>query len=325
MSEIRCHTVPKFYLNYFLESGFSLFWVYDKKVVESRPQTPINTTVIGDYYLSSADKAGKKDTRMEAFLATIEGMVKPILDEWRNNPSQLDDEVKPIVAMFLSFMHSRVSRAVEAVKEISMAGLEHVIDEMKKVTDDSGKLKEHFVRFRESEEGKNCNVSLEEFRELIANPRKYGEPTINEKYAIGESFNMAQAIHYWLMKMNWSICHTKGKRFFVTNDTPLNVFVQTEKGRAIFGGGFGLPNVEIAFPLSPKLCLWLDKRKGPRYRIMGADFVEEVNRRTIHMAERFVISPYKSNRIQRVVREFAAHYGKPKIDVEVIKERFKEK
>jgi len=322
MAEIRCHTVPQFYLNYFLENGSSLFWVYDKKVIESRPQTPINTTVIGDYYLSSPDKDGKRDARMESFLAAIEGMAKPILDSWRANPSQLNDEGKSIIAMFLSFIHSRVPRAVEVIKEMNMTGLEHVMDEMKKFSKDPIKLKKHYEKFRTSEEGKNCNVSLEQFERMMSNPREFGEPGINEKYAMGESFNTAQLVYSCLINMTWSICAVQNKRFFVIGDAPMVVFAQTDKHKAIFGAGFGLPNVEIAFPLSPKLCLWMDKRKSARYRIVGADFVEEVNRRSIHMAERFVISPYKSNRIQNVVKEFAAHYGKPKIDAKAIKERW---
>jgi len=290
--------------------------------MESRPQTPINTTVIGDYYLSAPDKEGKKDARMESFLAAIEGMAKPILDSWRTDPSQWDEEGKSIIAMFLSFMHSRAPRAVEVIKEMNMAGLEHVMDEMKKLSMDPAKLKRHYDKFRVSEDRKRRDVSLELFERMMSNPREFGEPGINEKYAMGESFNTAQLIYRHLMNMTWSICAIQNERFFVIGDAPMVVFAQTDEDKAIFGAGFGLPNIEITFPLSPKLCLWIDRRRGTKYRVVGANFVEEVNRRSIHMAERVVISTYKSNRIQGFVKESAVYYGKPKIDAKAFRERF---
>ena len=81
MASIRCHTVPQFYLDYFLPEKSSSFWVYNKKDFKSRQQQPINTTVIGDYYLSLPDATGEKDKRMEDFFSKIEGNAKLTFDK----------------------------------------------------------------------------------------------------------------------------------------------------------------------------------------------------------------------------------------------------
>jgi hypothetical protein len=103
----------------------------------------------------------------------------------------------------------------------------------------------------------------------------------------------------------------------------MNIFVQMGHESAIFGGGLALPNVQISFPLSPNVCLWISRKPTPKYERMRADFVTEINRRSAAMAERFVISPYRSNNIQRMVKEFAPLYGKPKLDAEIIRRGFK--
>lgn len=324
MSSIRCHTVPQFYLKYFLPLDSSLFWIYDRKDSFFREQSPINTTVIGDYYLSSPDKEGKKDSRMEEFFSLLEGMVRPILDTWIADPSEWRDDDKSVVAMFLSFMHARSTRAIEAAKEIENAGIDYSIDKLKAVSKNTDKFKELYNRFCVSDEGKDWKITFEEFSQLMSDPLKYATVQVNEKYAIGDSLLTSETVYYVLMGMYWGIAHIGGDHFFITNDAPLNIFVQTDKDRAIFGGGISSPKAEISFPLSPKLCLRIMHKPIKRYYRAYADFVNEINKRTIYSAEQYVISPFRSNRIHKIVKEFAASYGKPKIDAELIKQKFKD-
>lgn len=324
MSSVRCHTVPQFYLKYFLPHNSSLFWIYDKKDSSFREQSPINTTVIGDYYLSSPDKEGKKDSRVEEFFSSLEGMVKPILDRWIANPSKWREDDKPMVSMFLSFIHTRSSRTIEAVKEINNAGIDYTIDKLEEVSKNTDKFKKLYDGFCASDEGKDCKITFEEFRQLMTGQRENYIVQVNEKHAIGDSLLMSEAVYHNLMSMHWSIQYINGDHFFVTSDSPLNLFVQTNNGKAIFGGGIGLPNVEIAFPLSPKLCLWMMWKPLQIYCRASASFITEINRRTIHAAERYVVSTFKSNNIHKIVKEFAVSYDKPKIDATLVKQRFKD-
>lgn len=321
MSTIRCHTVPKFYLSYFLAPGSSLFWIYDKKEVSVRQQSPINTTVIGDYYLSSPDSNGMKDTSMEELLSLVEDMAKNIFDKWRQSLNNFSQKDMSAVAMFLSFMHARAPRAVETIKEIIGAGIDYVLDDMKRTSEDKEKLKEAFESFCNSKKDNKTNLTFEKFSDAIANPTKYCKISVNEKSAIGHSFENAELVYHSLMSMHWGLRYTKCDRFFVTSDAPLNIFVPTRDGYAIFGGGLSRIDVQVAFPLSPKICLWITRKYIPQLDRANPDFVREINRRTIHMAKRFVISPFKSNNIQTYVREFASDYNKPKIDATLIKQK----
>ena len=258
---IRCHTVPEFYLKYFLASASKCFWVYDKKDLSAREQTPINTTVIKDYYISEPDNKGGKNTQIEEFLSIIEGMTKPIFDKWLKKPTNINMNDITIAALFLAFAYTRVPRTVEVVKEIVNVGVEKVIETMKIDAENQEGLRKQYEGFLKSHHGKDIHVSFEEFSELMADPTKYCSFKINEKHAVGRSLELVGGVHKLLMNMHWGIRYIKGDHFFITSDAPLNVFVPTDDDRAIFGGGLAQPAVQVAFPLSPKVCLLIMQKK----------------------------------------------------------------
>ncbi len=308
MASIRCHTVSKFYLDFFLPPGEKCFWVYDKKDVSVRPQTPDNTTVIGDYYLSKPDDCGNKDRRVEDSLAQLEGDTKPILKKWGQPPYQIEQSKISTVASFLAFLYTRVSASVEKVKEIHATGLDYSLDKLKEGLS-TLQGHEYFMKSTGSQ------VSLEEYTELV---RGIGFK-IDDKYMVGQSLSYAEKIYQYLVDMDWSILCVNGKFFFVTSDNPLTVFSIDQNGRTIFGGGFRLPNVQLTIPLSPKACLFLSRKP------IGSSTlpVEEINRRTIFAANQYVISPFQSNRIKKIVKEFSHTFGQPKIDVKSLEEKLK--
>jgi len=67
------------------------------------------------------------------------------------------------------------------------------------------------------------------------------------------------------------------------------------------GGGFGHPNVEVSFPLSPKGCLTLDRRTNLKRRNLGNSVVLELNRRAAAVAERYIFSTQKSEYVHKLV------------------------
>ena len=321
MATIRCHTVPQFYLNYFLPENSKTFLVYDKERDEHRLQSPINTTVVGDYYLSEEDAAGKKDKRMELFLSEIEGKAKTILDRICQKPSALKEDEIHDLAIFLAFAFCRVPRSVSAVKEINAAGLERILEIMSEESQYKEKLQELYDKVAK---GKS-DIPIEQFKELCENPLKFFKFEINEKHALGDSFSMVSPLYACLMNMNWAVRLIKNKNFFVTSDAPVNVFLPLNNGKVIFGGGFGMPGVQVMFPVNPRTCLFLTYKPLTPFKSIDAEFVHEMNKRTVRMAEKYIISPYKSNKISRLIKEVGDTFSKSKLDKNYLRERFKQK
>ena len=128
-----------------------------------------------------------------------------------------------------------------------------------------------------------------------------------------------------LAHRNWSLCEAPRDSFFITSDSPANVFVPLGHGFVMFGAGLGLPTAQVRFPVSPQLCLHIEKvKRQNRFRV-SKDFVHETNRRLAHAAERFIFSPYRTARIRRLAADASQEYGNPKIDREDFLRRYRHK
>ncbi len=143
-------------------------------------------------------------------------------------------------------------------------------------------------------------------KDLFENPDNHVKIKAKQLYALLLNMEIMSEIISQLVSMNWTILDCAKGAFFLTGDTPLNVFVYKGGGKAIFGGGFALQNVQIHFPLSPTRCLSISRANTPSYLRLSKSDVKEINSRCINMAERFVYAPYCSRRVQKLVRKFTS-------------------
>jgi len=105
-----------------------------------------------------------------------------------------------------------------------------------------------------------------------------------------------------LLERNWCLCTAPDNAFFVTSDTPLSIF-DPKKDRPFFFGGFKERTAEVAFPLSPRVCLVLSHTRTQRVCRASEQLVGKINRMTIAMAERYVLSPFKTKSLQRLIAD----------------------
>jgi hypothetical protein len=103
-----------------------------------------------------------------------------------------------------------------------------------------------------------------------------------------------------LLERNWCLCAAPDRTFFVTSDTPLSVF-DPKKERPFLFGGFKERTAEVAFPLSPRVCLVLSHTRMQKVCRASEQLVRKINRMTVAMAERFVLSPLKTKSLQRLI------------------------
>jgi hypothetical protein len=258
---------------------------------------------------------------MESFFADIEGKAKTILDRLCQTPSAIENDEKETLAVFLSFSFCRVPRSVQTARELYELGLVRVLEIVKEQGQYKKSCQKLYDEIMKDMDGKS--ISLEKFKDLTQNPHKYVKFQVNEKHVLGESLQLAETFFKCLMRMNWSVCTTVGNNFFITSDAPVNVFLPLGDRKVIFGGGFGMPQVEVMFPVAPKICILMTYKTLDAFKRQGAEFVNAMNKRTVYMAQQYIISPYKSNRINKLVEKAGELFHKPKIDKDSIRERFK--
>lgn len=320
---MRCHYVPEFYLKHFLADDNKVFYVYNREDNSITPQTPKSTLAIVDYYLFD-NMQGEKDDFVEKMFSWIEGEAKKIFDEIVANPHGWDSKIKPVVDTFLAFQACRIPSNVKIIQEVYMAGVDHIWDKMNETSKDPDKSKQEYESFRKSNKP-GSDMSYESFCTTLAMPKERFRINIDEKQSLMNSLFMSETIYKQLQKMTLCVHEIKNSNFFVTSDNPVNIFVPFPNNQAIFGGGIGLSNVEVSFPLTPTICLRLGYKNHGRYKVADFRFIEEVNKRLIANANKYIISPYKSNRILKLLKELKSFYNKPVIDTEVMKNRFKGK
>ncbi|MCK4303100.1 MAG: DUF4238 domain-containing protein [Candidatus Eisenbacteria sp.] len=128
---------------------------------------------------------------------------------------------------------------------------------------------------------------------------------MNHTAAFAWSMMFVETLLPVLLSLRWSMCDAPSGYHFLTCDSPVVSFAPTSRGRAQFGAGFVNPRLEVTFPISPSVCLFLH-RKGRQNRWRcSRRLVSEINRRTAAMAHEYIFSGVNSRRIARLVRDYA--------------------
>lgn len=301
----RHHYVPEFYLRNFVDRC-GLLYVYDKDGGGYRRQTAENTAVRNRFY-GFTKPDGSYSDEIERSLLVLESEAKVILERWQEAGVRSSEDEIRLMAQFLRVMYARVPGSVEAAKEL----LEISAIEFAKLLAERRDLIDQFLRERTSL--RRVPSSAEELIESLRNVEERFTILVNPKSALAQSLSVAPAIADQLLGMNWCLCKAPADSFFLTSDTPVCVFCPGSKG-ALFGAGFGLPNAEVTFPISPSVCLRLDRRHH-QHRIAGGHaFVRVVNNRMAVHAERYLISNSGTRSVEALVRKFSFTRKRPKLD-----------
>lgn len=120
--------LPQLYLNSFLVND--AFWVYYKNGSEPVPQTPVNTCVEKHIY-NFKNLDGSINDSIEKELGKTEGNVKNIIEKLLKPRARLEANDISELAVFLSFMATRVSRTINLAREI---GKEVALNILKKTS-----------------------------------------------------------------------------------------------------------------------------------------------------------------------------------------------
>jgi hypothetical protein len=311
----RQHYVQCAYLAHFaspVANGSGSIWTYDKHGNSPRLQSLKDTGLEKDIYSIKHPGVKTPDILERDVFTKIENVGYPVLKSLvkeKKRPS-LDAEAVGRLSGYLVAAHLRVPRNIDSAKQV-MEGVS--IELLKAMSRDPKKVKEAWEMLKERLPGET--LIEEEVKDLLENPEKHVKVEIEQPFPLLANLMLLSELARELISMRWSVWDSPKDGFFVTGDSPLIVFAQMDSGLAIFGGGFCLPQVQIHFPISPTRCLFLSRTKAPAYMKVSKSQIDEVNRRCIAMAERFVFASRRSNRIQKLVEKYAYSSAGTKVDL----------
>lgn len=310
----RHHQVPEFYLKSFAghdPEGSRHLWVYDKRCnADPRPQTPENTTVERGYY-SFETKTGI-DEQLETLFGELEGEAAPIFARLQEPAATLSYSEIGFLAQFLSLSHVRVPKTRNVMIEHKQI---EAFEAARILSTRPDLLRSFLAGKTPTLDGRL--VREEELAEILSNAERDFRVQVDPKAALIDAVKLAGELPQLLYRMNWIVCDAPAQHHFVTSDAPVCVYLPTGSGTAIFGGGFGRDEVQISFPVSPKVLLFIDRRHGKEshFRTSANErFVHEMNKRMVWNAERFLISSIRDSVVRALTNEARATVGQPKLD-----------
>lgn len=288
------HYLPQFYLKKFCRDG--LLWVYDREQNEYRQQAP-KVTAVRKHYYTTLKPDGAKSTEIEKFFSVIESRTKPIINKI-DRRQKITQEEKETIAIFISFLHTRIPDFEKMVNELTTKSM----DAVNKKIFSSEKSAAAIMRKVESKTGEKFEISPQDMVNFV----RSGEYTLeqsNRGYTLDMMLDMGKNTINFLLNMDWAFAQTSGDNSFITSDNPFTLIPPKDYDpKGFYGYGLTTPGAKKIIPLSKMSCLSIGDYG---HSVMGGIIPKEVVRKiNISLAigcDRFIIARDKEI-LERIVK-----------------------
>jgi hypothetical protein len=89
-----------------------------------------------------------------------------------------------------------------------------------------------------------------------------------------------------MMDMHYELIEAPAGELFLTSDQPVALFSPSATTTDVYGAGLADRDIELTFPLTKQLLLKLSwANSGPERRVASVTELDELNRRTVIMAD----------------------------------------
>jgi hypothetical protein len=290
------HYVPRFYLNMFASSP-GLIFVYDKRQQVVRDQPTKETAVERDLYTAVSPTGELIDDIETELFSPIEETVAPLLKSLAKREGQWPKGTAQAIGWFMATLYARVPRTIDTARELARISM---IEYQKMLAADPERLQrlhDDYIRDNPCSE----MLSVEEMTKYLSDPEKYFKVSFSRKHALAMCLMNIDVTLEVLPQLRWAVCRNYGAVPFITSDCPVVSFAPTGTGQVVFNAYWYSPDLEVSFPISPHVCMFLRRKPQQVNRAVSNDFVREINRRTAFVAERFVYSSLSCAYLDRLV------------------------
>ncbi len=289
------HYVPVFYLKGFTcPKDREYLWVYEQgKPI--RKSKPVNEAHERDFYAYEDEDGNRHD--LEQPLSGIESTMAPLfrmIDDpnFRFHPEEFEG-----LTIFMALMWIRGPSGRDLVNQLSAQTMKTVMREYANDSEKFQRVYDDVVR----EQG-GTDVSAEELRRSILSHEWNYEQT-SPGYTLHKMFAGIPVISGILLRKDWQLLISEGDDYFCTSDFPVvNVLPDKpgQPGQASIGTGFGMPGVEIFFPLTRRTCLLLKDRTRRVSKAVPGKMVREINKFLMVGARRFIYASEKNSAMEKL-------------------------
>lgn len=293
------HEIPRFYLKEFATPKDEILWVYDMKEGTVRASR-VGDTAFQKHLYSVTLEDGSRLTEIEDLLSKIESDAAPVLRRFMAG-EKIRGQDRAKLASFFSIMFVRTDAFRQQFAEAMV--------KMNQVTMNfTGRHDRAFKSFIEGYVAKNGPLSSteqEKFREAMLSDQSKLAVTVDKDWtllSLGAHDKIVEVIY----DMEWSLIFAHDAQCFITSDNPVVREVFSRNRHPFYGGGFTDPNIEVSFPLSPKLC-WLGhwNKEMPKIGPISKQATKETNSLRAMYARRFLYSNERDGGISRLAAKYS--------------------
>ncbi len=272
------HVISEFYLGHFVDGKGNLF-VYEagKPIRKSVPSREATERDFFEYKIPREDSK----YQVEKMLGRLESLAGPIHAKLLNGVSCSN---KDEILAWAFYVASTFLRSRRVRNELSVKSL---------VNTDTDWLENNHIRETQYEIFMR-HGRLIPFDEIAGAARKARDEYENPAFRHAQALrNSTSKLAFVLSQRHWQVVEADGDGFFATCDAPVLSFQL--RGNQLFDGyGWGLPNVHVALPLSPRLVFLAsppDVRWVPK---MDAHNTALMNLVVVRFADRYVYADRES-------------------------------
>ncbi len=283
------HYIPKFYLKGFANSESNCLWVYEKGNLEIRQSSPINEGYQKFYHAFLTEDGNRDTNTIENYLEKIEANTAELLDSIHRR-ERVTDQIKKELALFISFMLTRVPLFRSEIEKMADKHINHV-----GLDDAITNFKQSIEAF-ENELGIELNISENDFINLPSNR--------GSVLSLAHMFSIAHNYFPKLLNLKWRFLFSTPNYKYVTSDNPIYCYSPSASG-ALEHDDFFNDDLEITIPLSREVSL-LAKRHNIQtgYGDAQKQTIKSINKRTIISAKSKVYSHIKSDSLNNIVQKY---------------------
>jgi len=285
------HYLPQFYLE-----GFKIepqtgkkphIWQIEKSADPAQYSPAIEDTgCIRDYHSLDFEDEEPDHKRIEALLSNFEAEQAELVRTIRETKCIDASQVEHLSA-FISLMRHRVPAFAAHIEK----SLRSVVLDAFKMMYRAGEFPTPPPQLRKMFDSKGIDDSL--------------HISISNWKILGHMFGVGLAPEGIgpLAEYNYHIYSAENASFFVTSDNPVALYHANYDEIRPYGVGLAMKGVEVTLPLSSHTLIRAARELKPGASVATIEEVEEFNRRTIVMSERYVFASVVSTELRRRIGE----------------------
>ncbi len=267
-------------------------WVYEKNK-PVRKSKPVNEAHERDLY-SYVDNEGVSQ-HLETGLSKIESIFAPFFQEIDRGYYDFHPDEAESLTVFMALLWVRGPVGRDFVNKISSQTMESATKERAK---DPERFKKEYEELLEKT-GTQTKLSADEMQAYILGD-DWGIEQKNHGYTLKRMFEGLPFVISLLRGKAWEVLYTQDDQYFCTSDCPVITILPERSGVVGVGAGFGMPGVEVFFPLTKGKCLVLRENAKRSNKLIPGRMVREINKFIMVGARRFIYAAEKNTAMQSV-------------------------